>query len=274
MNKKISLLLLCITSAILASGFFNTTPDDAIAKVNKSFITNSDLETKIIQLAPQNQDVLKSKEAKVQLLDQIIKEKLLLLAAKKEGISKTDDYKKLIEKAKNQILIGLIIDEKINKNISVTEDDLKNYYKSNPNLFKETEMRLIRHILVEKQASAEGIKKEIDNGGSFSDFAKQYSQDPSSRKKGGSLGWFSQDQLSPDFAAVAFGLNKAGDVSKVIATDAGFHIILIEDIKIRPALTFKDVSQQLDPIVKNLKQRELTSEFLTSLKNIKLLMLL
>ncbi|MBT5954128.1 hypothetical protein HOG98_05345 [bacterium] len=267
MNKKISLLLLCITSAILSSGFFNTTPDNAIAKVNKTFITNPELKTKISQLAPQNQDALKSKEAKVQVLDQMINEELLLLAAQKEGISKTADYKKLIEKAKNQILVGLIIDEKINKNISVTADDLKNYYKSNPNLFRETEMRLIRHILVAKQSSAEGIKREIDNGGSFSDFAKQYSQDPSSRKNGGSLGWFSKDQLSPDFAAVAFGIKKAGDISNVVNTEAGFHIVLVEDIKTRQALTFEDVAQQLDPVVRNLKRRELTSSFLNSLKN-------
>ena len=87
MNKKISLLLLCITSAILSSGFFNTTPDNAIAKVNKTFITNPELKTKISQLAPQNQDALKSKEAKVQVLDQMINEELLLLAAQKEGIT-------------------------------------------------------------------------------------------------------------------------------------------------------------------------------------------
>ena len=85
------------------------------------------------------------------------------------------------------------------------------------------------HILVRTAAEAVQIKKDIDNGGSFENYARMYSLCPPGRN-GGALGYFSHGQMVPEFERKAFSM-KVGEVSEPVHTQFGWHLIKVTDIR-------------------------------------------
>ncbi len=125
-----------------------------------------------------------------------------------------------------------------------TEDELKEYYERNKEEFTSQEQVKARHILIrpyqnatdkaraesDARAKAETILKRIKNRESFPALAKEHSEDPGSRERGGDLGWFSRGSMVKQFEDAAFALKK-GEASGIVETEYGFHIILVEDKK-------------------------------------------
>ena len=86
--------------------------------------------------------------------------------------------------------------------------------------------------------------RELKNGADFATLAKEKSKDPGGAD-GGDLGYFTKDQMVPEFAAVAFKLDK-GQISDPVKTQFGWHIIKVEDKRIKPTPTFEQVKAQID----------------------------
>ena len=85
------------------------------------------------------------------------------------------------------------------------------------------------HILVKTETEAKKILEELKKGASFAKLAQQKSECPS-KKRGGDLGWFGRGKMVPEFEKAAFSLKK-GELSNVVKTQFGFHIIKVEDTK-------------------------------------------
>lgn len=145
------------------------------------------------------------------------------------------DYLK--EVLKNQTLVGKYTQEKY-KNIKVTDDEVKKYYDSNKDDFFKAKAS---HILVDDLKRANEIKKEIDKGGDFAEFAKKESKDTASAKNGGDLGEFTNGQMVASFND-AIKKIKEGEISDPIKTDYGFHIIKLTEKKPR---TFDEVKEEI-----------------------------
>ena len=128
------------------------------------------------------------------------------------------------------------------RSAAVTDGEVREYYDKNPGQFEAPEKVRARHILVrpdekekdrEKAANdalalSEGLLKRIKKGEKFSDLAKRYSDDPGSKKGGGELGWFQRGVMVRSFEDAVFALKK-GEVSGVVSTEFGYHIILVEE---------------------------------------------
>jgi peptidyl-prolyl cis-trans isomerase D len=147
----------------------------------------------------------------------------------------------------------------LRQNTVVTDDELKVVYQQNIQQFQVPNRVHAQHILLmtvggKTDAEIAEIKKKAEDilaqakkkGANFEDLAKKYSEDPGSKAKGGDLGWVLQGQTVPEFEKAAFSLNK-GDISDLIKTQYGFHIIKVLDKETARTKTFDEVKDTLRP---------------------------
>lgn len=199
---------------------------------------------------------------KKEVLDRIIEQKLILQEAmnknieigKREIDSAMDNFKNNLGgeenyeeylkqknmttegirlKLKENLIIQKFITEQVRKDIKVNYDDIQNYYENNKGIFKDPDEVQISHILIrvsqtvaEKSAKekADEIIKQLKSGAGFIELAKTYSDDLATKDNGGDLGWCKKGTYDKDFEQTAFSLRE-GEISNVIRTPAGFHII-------------------------------------------------
>lgn len=157
----------------------------------------------------------------------------------------------------------LFTDESVGNKIEIDNAKAEQYYTDNSNSYKTAEKRRARHILLktaetdsletlqEKSNKAEEILQLARGGSDFSELAKKHSEGPSA-SNGGDLGFFTRGRMVPEFDQAVFALTE-GEISDVVKTQFGYHIILLE--KINPASTqpFDEVKKD---IVKLLQKKE------------------
>ena len=122
-----------------------------------------------------------------------------------------------------------------------------------------------RHILVPTEDEAKAILAQLRGGADFATVAKEKSKDPGAAE-GGDLGYFTKEQMVPEFATVAFKLDK-GQLSDPVKTQFGWHIIKVEDKRMKPTPTFDQVKSQIENYVAHRAQAQLV-EKLRSAANI------
>ena len=196
--------------------------------------------------------------------DQEVKRVIQLIKQKRDisyAIIKADDYKDSVtvsdEEIKNyyqnfqhqfenpeQIKLAYLEISRSDfaKDIQVSEEKIEKYYQDNSSLYTQPERRQASHILFafpsdadndvkEKiKAEAQTVLDEIKSGADFSEMAKQHSKDPGSAEKGGDLGFFGKGEMVPAFEESAFTL-KPGDISELVESPFGFHIIKLVAIE-------------------------------------------
>ncbi|MGV8074953.1 MAG: SurA N-terminal domain-containing protein [Syntrophobacteraceae bacterium] len=152
--------------------------------------------------------------------------------------------------------------------VQVTEDDVRNYYEDHPSKFHHEAEVKARHILLavkeggsqeevaKVKSDAEKVLAEVKKGADFAELAKKHSQDPGSSKNGGDLGYFGRGQMVEAFADVAFSL-KPGEISDLVLTPFGFHIIKVEDLRPEKTTTLDEVKAQIETTLKQEKSRDI-----------------
>ncbi len=205
------------------------------------------------------QDEFRYKNEKIKLNYAVIKPEEL--AAK---INPTDaEIKAEYEKNKSRYQIpekrvvryGLLDTTQMRHNIQVSDDQLKVQYQNNIQQYQVPNRVHAEHILFmtvgktdaevdEIKKNAEDVLKQAKKGAKFEDLAKKYSEDPGSKDKGGDLGWITQGQTVPEFEKTAFGLDK-GQISDLVKTQYGFHIIKVLDKETARTKTFDEVKDSL-----------------------------
>ncbi len=184
--------------------------------------------------------------------------------------------KDLKEFTRKDIVITNLIEKNIAEKTTITEADAKKFYDDNPDKFKQEPSVRASHILcgVDANATAEDKKKakekaeallkRIKAGEDFATLAKTESTCPSS-KQGGDLGFFSKGQMVAPFEKAAFAL-KPGEVSDVVETQFGYHIIKLTDKKEGSTIKFDEVKDKIENYLKNLKIQKAIGDYLTELK--------
>lgn len=123
-------------------------------------------------------------------------------------------------------------------------------YQAKPELYKVDEQVRVRHILIEgkdekAQAKAQEVLKALRSGGDFAELAKQHSIDKGTADKGGDLGFFARGRMVPEFESAAFALKNKGDVSDIVATQFGLHILQLQDRRPAGLQPFEEVRDTL-----------------------------
>lgn len=159
---------------------------------------------------------------------------------------------------KRVIRYALLDLTQLRQNTVVTDDELKVVYQQNIQQFQVPNRVHVEHILLlttgKTDAEVAEIKKKAEDilaqarkkGANFEDLAKKYSEDPGSKAKGGDVGWVLTGQMVPEFEKASFSLNK-GEISDLIKTQYGFHIIKALDKETAHTKTFDEVKDTLRP---------------------------
>jgi len=150
---------------------------------------------------------------------------------------------------------ALVDVNQIRQNVQVSDDMLKLQYQANIQQYQVPNRVHVEHILFmtvgkpdaeveEIKKKAEDVLKQVKKGGKFEDLAKKYSEDPGSKAKGGDLGWITQGQTVPEFEKTAFSLSP-GQVSDLVKTQYGFHIIKVLEKEAAHTKPFDEVKDSL-----------------------------
>ena len=138
---------------------------------------------------------------------------------------------------------------------AVTDEAMHKVYDDATKQMQPEQEVHARHILVPTEDEAKAIADQLKKGADFAALAKEKSKDPGAAD-GGDLGYFTKDQMVPEFAEAAFKLDK-GQISDPVHTQFGWHIIKVEDKRTKPTPTFEQVKVQLENYVAHRAQAEL-----------------
>ena len=170
------------------------------------------------------------------------------------------------ESFRDEVRTGLTV-QKVQEEVAggeePTEKELRAYYDENKEAqFSVQEQRCLRHILFNKDGEdlANDVKGELEDDGDFAALAKEHSQDPSNKDKGGDLGCnpkvnpqTGQPFFVPEFTEAAFGAKK-GEIVGPVETEFGFHLIEVTDIKPKTETPFEEVAPQIKEQIKGEQQ--------------------
>jgi peptidyl-prolyl cis-trans isomerase C len=245
------------------------------------------------------------KNAKTAILNKLIDAELLYQAGQKLGVKDLDkqtdelfaqkkkqfgspaEYEKALKETnltekdlklliRKDIVINNLLGKEVADKVKVSDDEAKKFYDDNKDKFKTEESVRASHILIgvgekasaedKKKAKekAEAIRKRLLAGEDFAAVAKKESTCPSA-PQGGDLGFFSKGQMVPEFEKAAFAL-KPGEISDVVETKFGYHIIKVQEKKPAGTVSFDEAKKNIEQYLKGQKVQKGVNEYLEKLR--------
>ena len=271
-----------------------------IAEVNESGITSDQLQKTFLNAISRYDDKTLSSldqsaiaSFKKNILDQLIDYELFYQQAQKEKVKISNDeinleidkikdnfsspeefnealkannitLAQLKEDIKRQLMINSILEETRNQ-ISITDEELLEYYNENKESLFEPEQVHARHILVETKEDANILLLQLKEGlTDFAELAKEKSIGPSA-PSGGDLGFFTRGQMVKEFEDAAFALEQ-GEISDVVQTEFGYHIIKCEEKKEEYSPTFEEAKERISNTLSSQRENEAISALISRLR--------
>ena len=248
-----------LVGALLA--VFGFSKDDVVAKVGSESITKDDLYSTLVDQYGDG------------ALDTLIAEKIVKLESEKKDLTvKDSEIDKELENIKGQydsedafnealassgsnldsvkenIKTYLLTEKLLKDRVSITDDQIKEYFDANKDSFAQAEQVEASHILVDDEKTAEEVKKKLDDGGDFAELAKEYSTDTSNAESGGELGYFGKGEMVQEFDDKAFAMKK-GEISEPVKTEFGYHIIKVTGKKEAKEAVLDDHKDEIKDIL-------------------------
>ncbi|MFO7782757.1 MAG: peptidylprolyl isomerase [Spirochaetia bacterium] len=174
------------------------------------------------------------------------------------------------------LTIQKLLEEEVTSGIDVTDEEVREFYEENTQMFEESQSVKASHILIdtreaeteeakeEARARAEELLEELEDGADFAELAREHSEGPSAQN-GGSLPQFSRGEMVPSFEEAAFAL-EAGEISDVVETRFGFHIIKVEEKSTGGTTPYEEVKPQIAQYLEQQRQQEAVQAYLDELK--------
>lgn len=184
-----------------------------------------------------------------------------------------EDLRRDLERAQS---VQKMIEESIEPEISVSPEEARAYYDDNPELFTDPERVRASHILImvgpeapesdkaKARQSLEDLRARVLRGGSFAELARAHSEDPSAGN-GGDLGYFARGQTVASFEQAAFAL-EVGEISDVVVTPYGFHLIQLTDRQVATPVSYERVEESLSGFLRQRKTNEAIAELAKQLR--------
>ncbi|RPJ11210.1 MAG: hypothetical protein EHM36_01895 [Deltaproteobacteria bacterium] len=220
-----------------------------------------------------------SLEGKMRLLDEkglrdflenyVISRELLYQEAKKKGFEQNPEIRLKLENFKRIMLIDALLEEGLKGKMEVSENEIQQYYKENQDRFTEPLEVKIRHIFVTSEAALKEVFTRLSQKEDFSKLASVYNMDRS-KEDGGSLGWIQRGQLAPSFAQfeeAAFSLKNKGEMSEVVRTGVGYHLVQLEDKRGTVVRPYEKVREGIRFFLQTKKRQDAYLQYVKELKS-------
>jgi peptidyl-prolyl cis-trans isomerase C len=243
-TRLTAILLVTVTLGASASA-----EDRALAVVDGQAITEVDMRLAEIEWGDAVA-ALPFAERRKTLMAFLIESQLLAKAAADEKVLSGEEAIGVERFSRRLALRNVYFERRVKA--SVTETDAKRLYDSQSREIPLEDEVKVRHILVETRERAAELKRTVVGGMDFATAAQKFSQDPTTNVVGGDLGYSVKGQLLAEIDEVAFSLKK-GEVSEPVKSQFGWHLVLVEDRRVRALPTFEQLKQA---ITKSLLQRK------------------
>jgi peptidyl-prolyl cis-trans isomerase C len=255
------MLAVCGCSKNSSSEVSASPSDTVVARVNGVDIRESDLalaeEDLGAEMASAPPDA--KRDHLISYLADII---MVTQAADKSKVADNPDFKRRLAFLRNKLLMGFELQEEAKAALS--DQVMHQTYEDAVQSMRGQEEVHARHILVESEDEAKAVLDQLKAGSDFAALAKEKSKDPGG-SDGGDLGYFTKDQMVPEFAEVAFKMYP-GQLSNPVKTQFGWHIIKLEDKRTKQAPEFERVKDQIETYLTRKAQTEFISKLRKSAK--------
>ena len=272
-----STMVAALLGTLLATGAFAEEVNPVVGKVGNFALREADVDRLISYQSAQLQKQLQeSPEQRSELVRQILLKKAVADRARKEGFEKKPEVKEQLGYVIDDFLAREYLTKVVTANVTVPEEEMKKYYKENEKEFQLPEEVKVRHIFVsvakdatpeakeKARAKAEGLLARLKQGEDFAKLAAASSEDTSSGAKGGELGTISPGGSVEAFEKAAFAL-KAGEISGVVESPYGFHIIRVDERKEPRLATFDEAKEYIEKKLQGEFQEKKARDFIDRL---------
>ncbi|MFH1360172.1 MAG: peptidyl-prolyl cis-trans isomerase [Candidatus Omnitrophota bacterium] len=236
---------------------------NTLARVGKWTITIEEFNARLDDLAEAIPELnTKSQEAKDLILEELIRQQLLIQEAERQGLDQQKDIKSAVEEFRRTLLVQEIVG-KITEGIGATDGDVLAYYDQNKNAFADAGQWRLREILVPAQAEANEVLIELLKGADFATTARERSKSISA-KDGGDLGYVEEFKF-PQMANAVVPLD-VGGISSVFKGPDGYYIVKLEDRKGGEPKGFEEVREDIQSGLQLLRQQQAVLDYIEQLK--------
>ena len=262
-RERARILISAVALALVFGCAKEPSPDDkVIAKVSNSSITLGDFKARIAKLPSYYREIVEKN--KKRYLEEMIAEKLFYEEALRRGLNNDKEVAEVINEAKKKIVIAKLIKNDVEDKVKVSEDEIAAFYEANKDKLRTPEMWRASQILVPTEQEAVDVLQKLNSGANFEDIARANSKDATA-SRGGDIGYFRAGQLVPEFEKAAIGLN-VGQLSGVVRTKFGYHIIKLTDKKASGMQSYENAKPMIENELKKKKKVDIFYELVMSLK--------
>jgi len=263
MKRKI--LFLVLGTLVIGFGvlivFKTRENEDALARVRGRKIKLEEFQERIAGIPSYYRGFLATQNGKKELLDGMIAEVMLIQKAKEEGLHRREEIKRRLKNVEDRVLMEAMVQELQKGRIAVSDEEVKDYFEKNKEQFTNPEQVRVSHILVRRESEAREILNELGEGASFEKLAQKYSIDSITAPRGGDLGYISRGEMIPVFEKAAFALEKKGDISEIIETQFGYHLVKLTDRKKVDKKTPEEIDYEIRTKMQNEKLDRLMEKY-------------
>ena len=259
-------LLVCLFLALLVISCAKKDDGKVLATIDDDKITLQEFNKELDKIPMNMKMLVASESGKKNYLDRLVVKRLLMKEASKAKIEDDKEFQDRVKDIKEQLIIEALLKKKITADTQLSEDDLKKYYEEHKEDFKKDREINTRHILLKTEEEAKQVQAKLQKGEDFTELAKKYSIDPNVKQSGGEIGFQPKGSLIPEFENAAYKLNKVGQLSGIVKTQFGYHIIRLEGIKPPSYVPLEEVKDFIKQKNAQEKQKEVLEKYIEELK--------
>jgi peptidyl-prolyl cis-trans isomerase C len=256
-----------------------------LARIDTTVITLGEFEDRILKQSPYIRHRYATRERKKEFLDNMVRFELMAKEAMAKGYDKDPEVQRTMKQVMIQKLIRNDFEKKL-KPEDIPEPELTAYYEGHKREYNTPEQVRASHILVKFPPNATAAQKEAakaratallsevkakaKDATAFAELAKKHSDDTGSKALGGDVRYFSRTEeggtMVKEFSDAAFKLAKAGDLSDLVETKYGYHVIRLADRRAAQTRTFESVKRQIQNRLYREKRTKMFDEFVKGLR--------